>query len=122
MHSAFLNSHTARRSLPVDSGGRSMWLTSLAASIVLAGVVALVVVGADKEKPAPAAKARTGTAPKTEARAVPGKAAEKEAEAAVGESARRFVAAYNRHDARTIAAGFTTTAEFITEDGTAILG
>ena len=98
-----------------------MRLTSLAAFVGMTGLIALVV-AADKEKPAPAAKAQPGTAPKTEAKAVPGKSAEKEIEAAISESARRFVAAYNRHDARTIAAGFTTTAEFVTEDGMAIEG
>src|SRR5262249_13260117 len=98
-----------------------MRLTSLAAFVGMTGLIALVV-AADKEKPAPAAKAQPGTAPKTEAKAVPGKSAEKEIEAAISESARRFVAAYNRHDARTIAAGFTTPAEFVTEDGMAIEG
>src|SRR5262249_49252700 len=52
----------------------------------------------------------------------PGKSTDKEVEAAISESARRFVAAYNRHDSRAIAAGFTTTAEFVTEDGMAIQG
>jgi uncharacterized protein (TIGR02246 family) len=80
------------------------------------------VAAADKEKPAPAAKAQPGTAPKTQAKAAPAKAGEKEVEAAINESARRFVAAYNRHDAKAIAAGFTATAEFVTEDGMSIHG
>jgi uncharacterized protein (TIGR02246 family) len=98
-----------------------MRLTALAAFVGITGLIALVV-AADKDKPAPAGKAQPGTAPKAEARAVSGRAAEKEVEAAVGESARRFVAAYNRHDAKAIAAGFTTTAEFVTEDGMTLQG
>jgi uncharacterized protein (TIGR02246 family) len=99
-----------------------MRLTSLATLVGITGLVALAMAAADKQKPAPAAKVQTGTVPKTEARAVPGKTDEKAVEAALNESAQRFVAAYNRHDAKAIAAGFTTIAEFVTEDGTAIQG
>jgi uncharacterized protein (TIGR02246 family) len=119
VHSPILT--TAGASPPVEPGDLSMRLISLAASIGITGLIALAV-AADKDKPAPAAKAQTGTAGKTDVRAAPEKTAQKEAEAAISESARRFVAAYNRHDAKSIAAGFTTTAEFITEDGTTLEG
>ncbi len=99
-----------------------MRLAPLAIFLVLTGLVVLVVAGADKEKPAPAPKARPGAASQSEPGAASVKGGEKEAAAAVSDSARRFVAAYNRHDARAAAAGFTATAEFVTEDGTAIRG
>ncbi len=67
-------------------------------------------------------KSKPRATPKAEPKAVAGKTEEKEAEAAVAESGARFVAAYNRHDAKAIAAGFTATAEFVTEDGTTIRG
>ncbi len=87
-----------------------------------AGAVGLVIAAADKEKPDSAPKTKPGAAPKAEPKVVAGKTGEKEAEAAVAESGARFVAAYNRHDAKAIAAGFTATAEFVTEDGTTIRG
>ncbi len=81
-----------------------------------AGAVGLVIAAADKEKPESAPKTKPGAAPKAEPKVVAGKTEEKEAEAAVAESGARFVVAYNRHDAKAIAAGFTATAEFATED------
>ena len=99
-----------------------MRLKSLVVFAAVAGLVALVVAAAQNEKSQPATKPRPGAAPKPEPKASSGKTGEKEAEAAINESARRFVAAYNRHDAKAIAAGFTATAEFVTEDGTVIRG
>jgi len=89
---------------------------------VIGSLLALVVYGADKNKRDNTGKARPIPAAKAEPNVPAPKKAEKEAEAAVRESAARFVAAYNRHDAKAAAAGFTSTADFVTEDGTAIHG
>lgn len=89
---------------------------------VIGSLVALVVYAADKNKGDNTGKTRPNPAPKVEPNLPATKKAERDAEAAVRESAARFVAAYNRHDAKAAAAGFTSTADFVTEDGTAIHG
>ncbi len=92
-----------------------------ALAAVLGLLLALLVYGDDQEQPGTAAKARP--APDKAASKAPAVANNrKEAEAAVAESAEQFAAAYNRHDAKAAAAGYTATGEFVTEDGTAIQG
>lgn len=91
--------------------------------IVLCGFLILVVAGADKKKPEPSPKTPAATAaPKPEPKVFASQKAEKEAEAAVTESAKRFVAAFNKHDAKAVAAGFTANAEFITENRDVLRG
>ncbi len=84
--------------------------------LVSCGLIGLAVSGADKKKPDGAAKAPPSAAPKAEPKVFAGQKTEKDIEAALKESAKRFVAAYNRHDAKAIAAGCTPTAEFVTEN------
>src|SRR5262245_38163968 len=90
--------------------------------VVVGGLMALGVAGSDKAKPEPTAKAKTAAAPKAEPKVFAGKKGEKEIEAAIRQSADAFLAAYNKHDAKTCAAGFTATAEFVTENGMSIRG
>lgn len=88
---------------------------------LLGGLACLAAAGADPDQPA----ARKSPAKPAIRAAVPIAAvrkAEHEAEAAVNASAKSFAEAYNRHDAKAIAAGFTTSAEFVTEEGTVLHG
>lgn len=98
----------------------------------LIGLACLAVAGADKEpapqtaKPGPnaatkpqAKSATTGTAKPAPPADRPGDAG---AEKAVRASAAEFAAAYNRHDAAALAAGFTPQGELIAEDGTQLNG
>lgn len=108
---------------------------------VLTGVLCLTVFGADKEKPAtgktagentPAKKGTPSPAAKDPGSRKPGAPAisrgtatrtvEEEAQTAVRESAKGFAEAYNRHDAKALAAGFTVGGELVTEEGAVLKG
>jgi len=95
--------------------------TVLALLLIACGALTLLFAGAD-DKPQAGAKPRAAAPSKAEPKVFPAKKAEAEAEAAVNESAQRFTEAYNRHDAKASAAGFTQNAEFVTEKGTVIRG
>ena len=89
------------------------------------GLYCLAGVGADKDKPDNAAKTRKAATPKVEPKVEVGAKSDKDSESSILQiiqSAERFVAAYNQHDAKAIAEGFTATAEFVTEAGVAIRG
>jgi len=100
----------------------------LAMSAACGGLVCLAVAAADKEQPkvAPSTRPSPRVQPQPTTAEKTGKAesarAEQAAEAAVKESAQRFVAEYNKHDSKAAASDFTPSAEFITENGTAIRG
>lgn len=74
------------------------------------------------DKPQPAGKPRSAAPAKAEPKVFSSKKAEVDAEAAVNESAQRFTVAYNRHEPKAAAAGFTQNAEFVTERGVVIRG
>lgn len=108
----------------------------------MGGMLCLAVAAAESDKPAgtkpaaPAAPAKKAPAapPKKEAGATkpaspapkkgapPAKSADEEAEAAVHASAKNFAEAYNRHDAKALAAGFAPAGELVTEDGVILRG
>ncbi len=95
--------------------------TEFTLRFVAVAALSLLLAGAD-DKPQSAGKSRLPAPAKAEPKVFPTKKAEMDAEAAVNESAQRFTDAYNRHQPKAIAAGFTPDAEFVTENGTVIRG
>jgi uncharacterized protein (TIGR02246 family) len=95
--------------------------TAVTLFLIACAAFTLLIARAD-DKPPAGAKPRATAPAKAEPKISPAKKSEIDAEAAVSESAQRFTDAYNRHDAKTIAAGFTQNAEFVTEKGTEIRG
>jgi uncharacterized protein (TIGR02246 family) len=111
--------------------------------LLLSGTLGLAVIAAENDPPA-ANKTATPVVPRAKAGGAPAKknadgtkavsqkpiireapAAKPphaEAEAAVHHSAKSFAEAYNRHDAKAISAGFTSTGELVTEEGTLLRG
>src|SRR5262245_39646452 len=87
--------------------------------VILAGLACLAASGADPAQ-SPTRNPRAKPAPRAEIRSAA--RSHDEAEAVVKESARAFVEAYNRHDAKAIAAGFSSSAEFVTENGAMLHG
>lgn len=76
----------------------------------LSGFLLFAAAGAQqRELPDDAGKARVRPALRQEST--------RQAELAILKSAEEFAAAYNRHDAQAIAAGFTAAAEYVTDDG-----
>jgi uncharacterized protein (TIGR02246 family) len=94
--------------------------TAFTLFLISFAALTLLIARAD-DKPQ-AGKPRSPATAKTEPKVFSTKKAEIDAEAAVNESAQRFTAAYNRHDPKASAAGFTQNAEFVTENGTVIRG
>src|SRR5262245_12886739 len=95
--------------------------TALTLFLIACFALTLLFARAD-DKPPAGAKPRTAVPSKAEPKVSPARKAEADAEAAVNDSAQRFTEAYNRHDAKASAAGFTQNAEFVTEKGTVIRG
>lgn len=109
--------------------GRTAFFRSVIAGTALLGVAAAMLSAQDKTKKS-VPKAPPGKTPATASGKAPPKAATKaappavqparpeaDAEKAVRKAADEFVTAYNSRDAKTIAAEFTTDAEFIDELG-----
>lgn len=96
--------------------------------VCIGGFICMAVGGADKDQLKPvSSQAKPGSPlPKqsknTETAQVELAKSVQLVETAVKESAKKFAANYNKHDSKAAASDFTLTAEFITEDGTAIRG
>jgi uncharacterized protein (TIGR02246 family) len=90
------------------------------------GLICLAVAASDKDLPKATSPIRSSVQPEPKTAEKTSTAesaiAEQAAEAAVKESAQRFVDDYNKHDSKAAASDFTPSAEFITENGTAIRG
>lgn len=98
-----------------------MHLARLSLVVVVVGFLAcLAAAGADNDPPG-GNKLRVRPPARRDSRA-PARNIDPAIETAVHESARSFAEAYNRHDAKAIAGGFTASAEFVTEEGTVLAG
>lgn len=89
--------------------------------VLLVAALGLAVSGAGEEKPGKSA-AKPRSDPGKQAKPVIRAQTDSDVETAIRASAARFSEAYNSHDAKAVAAGFTTGAEFITENGTILRG
>lgn len=89
-------------------------------AFLIAGLAGVAVYAVGQESPAKKASAAPGGG--KQAKPIIRAAAEGDAESAIRGSADRFADAYNRHDAKAVAACFTTGAEFVTETGTTLRG